>query len=237
MGIKNVPKADGENIAKAITSCLTDRFGDDWKTKVVAMGTDGASVMLGQKSGVVQRIREYTDRPFIYAIHCSAHRLELAYRDGLKALQTTTPQKCDALLLNLYLFYKYSPLNRANLQAAFASLGMKMKVPTRVGGTRWLAHTKRAIDHVLFGLPAISLHLEQVRQSHRKDSAAKGKNFLKLLKDRNVTFWLYSQMDIVSALAQVSEAIQQKNISLGDVWNELESVKCILTKYKTRRFC
>ncbi|XP_053406686.1 uncharacterized protein LOC128559369 [Mercenaria mercenaria] len=90
---------------------------------------------------------------------------------------------------------------------------MKMKVPTRVGGTRWLAHTKRTIDHVLFGLPAISLHLEQIQNpgdaAHRKDSAAKGKHFLKLLKDRNLTFWLYSQMDIVSALVQVSEAIQQ----------------------------
>lgn len=75
MGIANVTKADGEHITKGITDCLTERFGEEWKGKVVAMGTDGASVMTGNKSGVVERVRQYTKRPFIFTIHCSAHRL------------------------------------------------------------------------------------------------------------------------------------------------------------------
>lgn len=59
--------------------------------------------------------------------------------------------------------FRYSPLNRANLKASFQTLDLKMKIPTRVGGTRWLPHTKKAIDHVLYGYNAIIQHLEQVR--------------------------------------------------------------------------
>ena len=71
--LKNVPRTDGEGITKALVSLICGRFGDTWAQKVVAMGTDGASIMLGKKSGVVQRLREETGHP-IYAVHYSAHR-------------------------------------------------------------------------------------------------------------------------------------------------------------------
>jgi hypothetical protein len=74
MGIRNVAKADSTNISNAIINVLNDRYGEDWKEKVIGVGTDGASVMLGKKSGVVVKHREHTNRPFIYGIHCSAHR-------------------------------------------------------------------------------------------------------------------------------------------------------------------
>lgn len=37
-----------------------------------------------------------------------------------------------------------------------------MLVPTRVGGTRWLPHTERALKHLITGYDGIVLHLEQV---------------------------------------------------------------------------
>ncbi|XP_060554954.1 zinc finger protein 862-like [Ruditapes philippinarum] len=168
MGIRNVAKADSTNISNAIINVLNDRYGEDWKEKVIGVGTDGASVMLGKKSGVVVKLREHTNRPFIYGIHCSAHRLELAYKDAVKAVNTkwTTHQKCEALLLNLYLFYKYVPLNRSNLKSSFESIGLKVLLPTRVGGTRWLPHTKMALKHLIHGHAAIVQHLEQARQRY-----------------------------------------------------------------------
>lgn len=38
------------------------------------MGTDGASVMVGKKGGMVRMIRDVKERPFLKDIHCSAHR-------------------------------------------------------------------------------------------------------------------------------------------------------------------
>ena len=42
---------------------MTDRYGEDWKAKVIGVGTDGASVILGKKSGVVVKIKEHTNSP------------------------------------------------------------------------------------------------------------------------------------------------------------------------------
>ncbi|XP_069109046.1 zinc finger protein 862-like [Argopecten irradians] len=195
------------------------------------MGTDGASVMLGNKSGVVKRMAELTNRPFLKGIHCSAHRLELAYKDAVKGI--SIHQKCELLLTNLYLFYKYSPLNRSNLNIAAESLKKSVKVPSRPGGTRWLPHTQRAIKTVLDGADVIILHLEQIQQEPRKEASAKARNFLKVLKDKSSRFWLHLMLDVVKALSHVSVTIQNNTCTLADIYSELESVKQILQKYKT----
>lgn len=73
-GLKHVSKADADGISRAISSLMDERFGSLWRSKVVAMGTDGASVMIGKKGGVVRMISDMTERPFLKGIHCSAHR-------------------------------------------------------------------------------------------------------------------------------------------------------------------
>ncbi|XP_071157050.1 zinc finger protein 862-like [Mytilus edulis] len=203
--------------------------------KIVAMGTDGAAVMIGKSSGVVRKIAEETQRPFVRAIHCSAHRLELAAKDAGK--EVNMAKKCDLLMLNLYLFYRYSPLNRSNLKIAFRSMDKKIKIPTRVGGTRWLPHTEKALKTLLSSYDAIVCHLEQMQATpsdFRKESSAKGRWFLKLLKNKGVVQWLHFLMDVIKCLSKVSKTIQTKESTLADIFNELESAKVILNKYLTR---
>lgn len=61
IGIKNVGKADSFHISKGIGQLLTERLGDTWWGEIVAMGTDGASKMVGKNSGVI-KIAEETNR-------------------------------------------------------------------------------------------------------------------------------------------------------------------------------
>ena len=124
----------------------------------MAIATDGASVNTGKNSGVVKRLRD--DVPHLVGVHCMAHRLKLSLNDAPKkvALLKITNQ----LLLSLNLFYHGSALNRANLKDSFNSLGQPYLVRTRVGGTRWAAHTARALNHLLRGYEAIVQHLQQV---------------------------------------------------------------------------
>ncbi|KAJ7997979.1 hypothetical protein DPEC_G00217780 [Dallia pectoralis] len=81
-----------------------------------------------------------------------AHRLELTFKDAVKSCPQCT--KLDDLLSSLYVFYHKSKLNRANLKNSFKVLGMKPLIPTRVEGTRCLAHLFRALDHFLRGYKA-----------------------------------------------------------------------------------
>ncbi|XP_032362926.1 zinc finger protein 862-like [Etheostoma spectabile] len=76
VGVKAVSKPDATNIAEAVCSIMESGVSTDWKNKLVAITTDGASVMTGVNNGVVAKLR--ADRPNVLGIHCMAHKLELA---------------------------------------------------------------------------------------------------------------------------------------------------------------
>lgn len=160
VSIQAVEKADSQHITQAICTAM-DGVDEQWQTKLVATGTDGASVMLGSNTGVATRLK--ADKKYIISMHCMNHRLELAFKDA--ASSTNCHKKLAALLLGLYLLYHKSALNRANLKRSFLALGMQVLIPTRACGTRWVTHQLRAVDHFLRGYKGILQHLEQVRVS------------------------------------------------------------------------
>lgn len=147
VGLKTIGKANADGISQALTTMMTGSFGSVWKTKVVGFGTDGASVMMGSNNGTVKKMKDQLARPYIVAVHCSAHRLEL--KGACK--QITLYEKVDFRMLNLYLFYRNSSLNRSNLEATFRALDKRPLMPTRVSGTRWLPHTERAAKNLMEG--------------------------------------------------------------------------------------
>ena len=61
--VKNIPKGDTAHIVKVIAEGL-ENYVENYGKKLVAVGCDGASVMLGNKTGAVQRLRELTNRPW-----------------------------------------------------------------------------------------------------------------------------------------------------------------------------
>eukprot|EP00063_Salmo_salar_P088414 XP_014063249.1 PREDICTED: uncharacterized protein KIAA1586-like [Salmo salar] len=134
---------------------------DEWWSKLVALGTDGAAVMTGAKNGVVSRLKG--DRAYIIGIHYMAHRLELTFSDAIRS--NVMFQKVEDLLSGLYTFYHSSPLNRANLINRFQALGQTPLVPTRIGGTRWVGHLLAALDHFLRGYQGLVQHLEQIQSA------------------------------------------------------------------------
>ena len=149
------------NLLGAVSQLMTGTFGESWKNKIVGVGADGASVNMGKDNGFIALLKKDLGRPFIQGIHCSAHRLELAYKDVVKVVPLF--KKIDDFLLNLYLFYNKRPKNRSMLQRAYDSISKPHLMPTRVGGTRWVPHTRRALDNLLNGYQAIMQHLSQVK--------------------------------------------------------------------------
>ena len=72
-----VELSDGR--AVTITGALLQFCGKmefDIRTKLFALGSDGASVMLGSRGGVSTLMKEHV--PYLVANHCVAHRLALA---------------------------------------------------------------------------------------------------------------------------------------------------------------
>ena len=85
LGLQPVPKADTLHITTAIKNVTLAALGieeEEWKKKLVAIGSDGAAVMVGCRSGVVTRLTEDC-MPHVICVHCMAHRLELSFTNAV----------------------------------------------------------------------------------------------------------------------------------------------------------
>ena len=71
----------------------------------MAIATDGASVTVGKKSGVVTRLLE--KHPKLFTWHSFNHRLDLSVSDTIKDVRGTDHFKC--FIDKLYSLYNQSP--------------------------------------------------------------------------------------------------------------------------------
>lgn len=80
----HVSKSDASGIIKAMKNSVIklDIPWNDFIQKLVGMGSDGASFMLGCNNGVAAHLRRL--QPVMVAVHCYAHKLELAFKDAIK---------------------------------------------------------------------------------------------------------------------------------------------------------
>ena len=78
---------------------------------MVAIGSDGASVMLGRHSGVSARLKR--EIPWLIANHCVAHRLALAA--GQASSKVAYLQRFKSIINQLYTFYSRSTNKSAAL--------------------------------------------------------------------------------------------------------------------------
>ena len=177
------------------------------------------------------KLRQWLDRPKLVAVHCSAHRNELAYKDAAHGIQLY--KKVDALLLSLYFFYRNSSLNRSSLKQAFNALGETHRIPSRVCGTRWVHHISKAVSNVLKGYKGLVTHLSQVMNpdvpGRTTEQRTKAKNDYALLHSKDVVYFLHFLADV--ALSGVSTAFQQKEITIADINSKITACKEVIEKY------
>lgn len=161
LSVESSSKADAQGIFRLVKQALTKQLDaslEEIFPKMTSLGSDGAAVMLGKRGGLVKLLQDL--QPSLIGVHCLAHRLELCFKKVIQGIPSA--HKVNSFLLSLYLFYHNSPLNRSNLKQSFENVGQPILIPTRVGGTRWLPHIRRALDHLLRGYAGIVQHLGQV---------------------------------------------------------------------------
>lgn len=88
------------------------------KSKMVAMGSDGANVMIGKKNGVVALLKK--THPTLINVHCIAHRLALAAGQASTSVQYL--KKFKAILQQLFIYYEYSAVKTSGFKEIQASL-------------------------------------------------------------------------------------------------------------------
>ncbi|KAJ9528750.1 hypothetical protein QJQ45_020653 [Haematococcus lacustris] len=108
--------------------------------ELVALGTDGASVMVGPHSGLAVKARQQL-APFSASVHCAAHRVSLAasVMDKHRNVQQLT-----RVVENINQHFCKSPARTQKYKQLCHSLGLKGQLIGRAAPTRWLSLRKPA---------------------------------------------------------------------------------------------
>ncbi len=165
LDIRELEGQDSESVVKCLLTTSTDfGFDEDYLSKnFIAFTSDGASVMLGKRSGVGQRMKEKF--PAILLWHCLNHRLELAISDAISSIDPI-----QTFFDKIYSVYSYSSkLQREFLQ--FFGLHHHLELSKLCGlTTRPFIRTSRSFQKTsLLNLPTVRLSRGSRRSSQQEN--------------------------------------------------------------------
>ena len=188
--------------------------------KMSSFGSDGASVMVGCRSGVATQLG--TRNRQLISVHCVCHRLALA--SGQASSDVSYLRKFKDYLLTLYNFFHSSPVKSARLKQVQEVLNTPQLKLTRAVDTRWLSH-KSVISTLLRTLPAVLVYLYQ-----QGDPTAIG--LYKVMATYSFLASLLLLDEVLSAVSRLSLAFQRSIIDLTTIPPLLNSTVQSLEKIK-----
>nr|XP_054763515.1 zinc finger protein 862-like [Lytechinus pictus] len=227
-GICDLEQANAAYIKKSIDTVFVTNDVLDYRERLIGFGADGAAVNFGRKEGVLKQLE--AEMPWIVGTHCVAHRLELAAKDAYK--DTYFTKEIDVILASYASFYRRLPKRVRELNEIADILEESVMRPTRVDGTRWVDHRKRAILALDRNYPIVVNHLTEIGSDQRSDvkaeDAAKARGMLKKLKSQKFLLHLALYEDILAGLSSLSLAFQSDDICLPEVKDKVQSVLSVL---------
>ena len=186
--------------------------------KVSGIGTDGANVMVGSKTGVVVRLQ--SENPKIVGTWCVAHRLALVCSWAAKGNDYL--QIVKTALVNIFNFYHYSACRYNKIRELKNLMAMKVKKFKRPTDVRWLS-LHESIQALLSAWGCLILALGHEAASSNSDGAAKAKGILKVIKTYKFIGTLCFLNDVLVVLTRCSKTFQKDDIDIHMVLDMLEA--------------
>ncbi len=213
--LKDVLDATAPGILKLLVETFAT-FGIDLMKKLVRICVDGAAVNLGVRHGLAALIKK--DVPWLVAIHCMNHRLELSAKD---AFSNTFLNEVSTMLVNLHFVYENSPKRLRELRNVAEIMEERIRKPERATGTRWGQHKSRAIKSLLMGYDVIVTHLESMasgESSVKPVDKIKFKGYLTKFTSYKCVLYMLFFDALLDPLASFSCSIHNKNLQLIYLW-------------------
>ena len=209
--------------ASAITDCIIntlERLGLDFKSSLIGLGFDGASVMRGQITGVQKRIRDRA--PFAHYVHCYGHRLNLVLINSVKHI----PGAADffSLLENLYVFVSNPAVHKRFVgiqQEMFPN--EKVRELQHLSDTRWWCRAT-SCENALLRLEAIIKLLEETSANDVGARAISARGLHSQI-DAEFVHLLRFFSDILEKVNKVSKQLQDQQTDLGKAAQLISSLR------------
>ncbi|XP_070800854.1 E3 SUMO-protein ligase KIAA1586-like [Pituophis catenifer annectens] len=196
-------KQDAETICSAVFESLHKvGFTRDYLQKnLIAFCSDGASVMLGRKSGVSTRIAN--EFPNIIIWHCLNHCLQLVLDDTIKEIKQVNHLK--NFIDKICSIFQQSNKNRIELDEISEELEIDIIRIGRVFGPRWAACSLWATIAVWRAYPVLHQYFHGNAKYSGMAACLENKYFL---NDLALT------IDIMEEISLLSTALQARNTDI-----------------------
>ena len=215
---------------------------DNWKTKMIGFGCDGASANIaeGGLRGILTR-----EVPWIFMFWCLAHRLELSVKD---ALQSTFFGTIDDVLLRLYYIYNKSPKKCHQLQDIITELKSCLEpsempiqggsCPLRACGTRFVTHKVAALERVVDRFGAYLSHMIAMTEdtSLKPVDRQKVKGYVLKWQDSKILLGCALFHDLLRPCSILCKVLQEEEICVVRAIEAVMKTKKSLEKIKTTPF-
>lgn len=204
-----------DRTAQAITDGLVKLFRDsgldDWRTKVVAVCTDGAAVNVGVYNGVVPKLRGLVAiGDSLVHVLCTAHTLENCAKSADRNVPyCKTFNQSVVRLLQFYL-QKGGAKKTAALQKLCEENGISFVKLGKFHNIRWSAWRHDVLLKISRLLPAIKM---QLATSDNPD--------LQHICTERFQCFLTHMLDIGSILKTTSIRFQKEKLTIGECKDEL----------------
>lgn len=106
VNLHEVEHAHADDVFSAIDTAMVSAGIEDWKEKLVGVGSDGANINTGSNNSVATRMQS-EGCEHVVIVHCVAHRLELAILGAIK--ENAMLQTVQDMLNKIHKHYHYSP--------------------------------------------------------------------------------------------------------------------------------
>jgi hypothetical protein len=211
-GLEQLPAGNAHTLTAAILARLEKDGIPLWK--VVFIGSDGASVMLGCKNGVQKRLRLLN--PEMCGMHCVLHRFSLVASHAAGGCSSMEHffQNVEALARH----YRFSASRCSQLSRIQLDLGQQPAKLIEACFTRWGTHDPLT--------QCLLENLHAVMQQLRNDTdSPEAQGYFSFLNNEDTIFNLCVVRDILPVLNHFSKVLQGNEIDFENMEVELGIVQ------------
>ncbi len=194
-----------------LTAFVDDDISDYMHQNLVAVGADGAAVMIGKHNGVVKKLSDWAGRRLV-GVHCMAHRVNLAIRRAFHSKKKHPYMfHFESLANKLFTFYYSHGHKRRDHLWSFSD--KKLYELNYIFETRWVSSELSAIKRIIQNYEALVPDLQAISEDTenfdgKTMSTALGMS--KQLQDRNFVELLFYMGDLLNHLARFSQNMQRR---------------------------
>uniref|UniRef100_A0A9J8ACM9 C17orf113 probable zinc finger domain-containing protein n=1 Tax=Cyprinus carpio carpio TaxID=630221 RepID=A0A9J8ACM9_CYPCA len=178
-------------------------------SRVIGLGSDGASVMMGRHGGVGALFKQAN--PFSIQVHCVAHRAALAALDAEKAVENIRAYKNT--ISSVYSFYRHSATRTARLRQLTAALSdedmVSLKQPCAV---RWLS-LHRAVEAMKHNWAAVVMEINE--EAVGGNTQAQG--LLGQIQTYSFIALTHALADLLPVMTKLNLVFQKDNVNLSSI--------------------